>query len=82
MKKKNPDILHITSINTIGIYLGCSNIDKYKKRTKSDFEVMKQRAGHKLANWTDQTLSTASKIVLIKFNLTLSHQYSFTDSKF
>lgn len=35
------DILHIASSNTIGTYLGCSNIDK--RRTVYDFDVIKHR---------------------------------------
>lgn len=62
------DILQIPQSKRLGKYQGCSNIDY--KRTKSDFDTIKERIKCKLAGWKARFLSQAGKIVLINSNLT------------
>lgn len=42
-------IILVPSLNNIGKYLGCHNIDR--KRTKGDFTKIKDRISSKLAGW-------------------------------
>lgn len=58
----------------IGKYSGWTNI--YQKRTKTDFEEIKNKLGQKLAGWKSRSISEASKVVLIKSNLIAIPQYS------
>lgn len=61
-------VLHIQSMEVIGLYLGCPNI--IQRRSKEDFVGIKSRINKRLASWKARTLSTISKVVLIKFNIT------------
>lgn len=60
----------------IWTYLATRIQIKNIRRTKGNFDDIKQRLGQKLAGWKSMTLSTASKLVLISSNLTGIPKYS------
>lgn len=80
-KRSISQILQIPMSNKIGKYLGCNDIQK-NRSTKEDFENIKRKLGHKLAEWKARTLSAAGKVVLTKSNLTNTCQYPVNWIKF
>lgn len=60
LSKQITDNLNFTQFNSIGIYLGCPNLDK--RRTRSNFSCFKYKIAQKLIGWKARILSNPGKL--------------------
>lgn len=67
-KKEISQIIQVPSIDAIGTYLGCMNVDQERK-TKQFFDEVKHIYGQKLVGQKSCYLSATGKVVLFKSNL-------------